>query len=319
MLVRLSWQHLRTAWRSALAGKPAECAVGMSYRSAFLGFFGGFAVVWAFATAAGMAWWVSLAYIAVVLSVALVYGRLRGQTGVPLVWLFPFGMQKAAFLYTFGSQPFVAGSPTTMPVWGLFTFLARGYYPTVVGYQLESMELARRARMDGRRVVLALLLAVALGFIIGWINHLIPYYQNGALSRVDGIWGSWVARTEYQQAAQYLKTPKRPELDRLSATFVGGCIVVVLSFLHLRFTGFPLHPLGYAMACSYGSLLWGSFFLVWLLKSLALRYGGMRFYRQSIPFFLGFALGHLAVAGILWGLLGAWTGDAVRGYPVFFG
>ena len=26
-----------------------------------------------------------------------------------------------------------------------------------------------------------------------------------------------------------------------------------------------------------------------------------------------------AVAGILWGLTGAWFGDATRGYPVFFG
>ncbi len=96
-------------------------------------------------------------------------------------------------------------------------------------------------------------------------------------------------------------------------------MVIVLTFLHLRFTSFPLHPLGYAMTCSYGSLIWGSFFIVWLLKSLMLRYGGMKLYRQTIPFFLGFALGHFAVAGILWGLTGVWTGEAVKGYAVWFG
>ena len=73
------------------------------------------------------------------------------------------------------------------------------------------------------------------------------------------------------------------------------------------------------MACSYGSLIWGPFLVVWTLKSLALRYGGMQFYRQTIPFFLGLAFGHFAIAGILWGLTGAWTGDSVQGYPVFFG
>ena len=52
---------------------------------------------------------------------------------------------------------------------------------------------------------------------------------------------------------------------------------------------------------------------------MALRWGGMGFYRQTIPFFLGIALGHFAVAGIFWGLMGAWTGEAVQGYPVFFG
>src|SRR5581483_6443064 len=147
-----------------------------------------------------------------------------------------------------------------------------------------------------------------------------PYYQRGALQlREGGIWGTWEATREYQTAAQYATTSKRPELQRIWATGAGAVIVVVLSFLHLRFTGFPLHPLGYAMACSYGSLIWGSFFIVWLLKSLALRYGGMAFYRKTIPFFLGFALGHFAVAGIFWGLVGVWTGEAVKGYAVYFG
>jgi hypothetical protein len=59
--------------------------------------------------------------------------------------------------------------------------------------------------------------------------------------------------------------------------------------------------------------------MVWVLKSLALRYGGMRYYRQTMPFFLGFAVGHLAVAGIFWGPVRAWSGEAVKGYQVYFG
>jgi hypothetical protein len=45
----------------------------------------------------------------------------------------------------------------------------------------------------------------------------------------------------------------------------------------------------------------------------------MHFYRQTIPFFLGFALGHFAVAGIFWGIAAAWSGEAGKGYQVFFG
>jgi hypothetical protein len=89
--------------------------------------------------------------------------------------------------------------------------------------------------------------------------------------------------------------------------------------LRLRFVGFLLHPLGYVMTCSYGDLIWGSFLVVWLLKSLVLRYGGINLFRKTVPFFLGLAFGHFAVAGILWGLTGVWTGDAVGGYPVYFG
>jgi hypothetical protein len=319
MVVWLSRRHLLRAWRSALAGREAAGPEGITFRWAFIGLFTGFAAVWGFATLAGMAGWVALAYLSIVMAVALVYGRLRGETGVPLVWLFPYFQQKNWLLYTFGSHPFLASGQSTLPVWGLFTFLARGYFPAMTGYQVEAMELARRARIDGRRVALALLLAVAVGFAVGWYHHLTPYYQHGAQQLRGGIWGTWVAIPEYQNAATFPVTPKLPELPRIWASGAGAVVAAALSLLRLRFATFPLHPLGYAITCSYGSLVWGPFFLVWLLKSLALRYGGMAFYRRTVPFFLGLALGHFAVAGIFWGLIGAWTGEAVGGYPVFFG
>jgi len=317
MLLWLSRSYLRRAWRAAVTGKQEAGPEGISYRLAFCGLGVGFLAVWTFMTLAGMTAWVALVYLLLVLAVALVYGRLRAEAGVPLVWLFPYYMQKKALLYTFGSGPFLNSGQNTMPVWALFTFLARGYYPAMTGYQVEGMELSRRAGINPRRVVFAVFLAVALGFFVGWYNHLTPYYHYGAQQLRGGIWGTWLAEPEYAAAAQAEKTP--PQFTRIWATGVGIFVALALWTLRLRFTGFLLHPLGYAMACSYGDLIWASFLIVWILKSLALRYGGMRFYRQTVPFFLGLALGHFAVAGIFWGLTGAWTGDAVQGYPVFFG
>jgi hypothetical protein len=318
-VVWLSRRHLLQTWRAAVSGRQRPGVEGISYRWAWIGLTAGFTGVWGFATLAGMAGWVALAYLVLVLAVALVYGRLRGEAGVPLVWLFPYYQQKNVLLYTFGSHPFLASGQGTLPVWALFTFLSRGYFPAMTGYQVEGMELTRRAGINPRRVVFAVCLAVGVGFAVGWYNHLTPYYQHGAQQLRGGIWGEWISRPEYLQAAQYQVTPKLPDEPRIWATGVGAVAAVALQVLRLRFAGFPLHPLGYAMTCSYGSLIWGPFFLVWLLKSLALRYGGMAFYRRTIPFFLGFALGHFAVAGILWGITGAWAGDATRGYQVFFG
>jgi hypothetical protein len=319
MAVWLSRRHLLEAWRQSFAARQTVGPEGVSYRWAFIGLFGGFAALWAFITVAGMAGWVTFSYLALVFAVALVYGRLRGEAGVPLVWLFPYYQQKKLLLYAFGTHPFVASGQTTMPTWALFTFLARGYFPAMTGYQLEGMELARRSRIDARRVALALGLAVVIGFLVGGYNHLTPYYQYGAQQLRAGIWGTWLSTPEYQAAVQYPTTPLLPDQGRTWATIAGAVAAIALSLLRLKFTGFPLHPLGYVMTCSYGSLIWGSFLVVWGLKSLALRYGGMAFYRKTVPLFLGLALGHFAIAGILWGLTGAWTGEAVQGYPVFFG
>jgi hypothetical protein len=319
ILVWLSRRHLAGALRAAFSGRTRPGPEGISYRAAFLGLVGGFAAVWAFMTAAGMAGWAAFLYLTVVLAVALVYGRLRGEAGVPLVWLFPYFMQKKALLYTLGSHPFVSSGQSTLPAWVIFAFLARGYFPAMTGYQLEGMELTRRAGLDPRRVVFAVCLAIGVGFAVGWYHHLTPYYEHGAQHLRGGIWGTWVAIPEYQQALQYQGTQAPPDEPRIWATGLGAVTAVGLSLLRLRFAAFPLHPLGYVMTCSYGSLIWASFFLVWLLKAVALRYGGMAFYRKTIPLFLGLALGHFAVAGILWGLTGAWVGDAVKGYQVFFG
>ncbi|HLJ57428.1 MAG TPA: DUF6785 family protein, partial [Chthonomonadaceae bacterium] len=319
LLCWLSRQQIARLVRLAITGGGADGPEGLRIRWTVAGLIGGFLAVWSFMALAGMAAWVAFVYLVLVMAVALVYGRLRAEAGVPLVWLFPYYMQKRALLYAFGSTPFVASGAATMPVWALFTFLARGYYPALTGYQVEGMELGRRAGIKSRHIAVALLLAVVIGVLCGWYNHLTPYYHYGATQLRGGIWGEWIATPEYAAAVKVVSTPMQPDGARIIAMLTGAGFGFLLWALRLRFAGFPLHPLGYVMACSYGSLIWGSFLVVWILKSLALRYGGMRFYRETVPFFLGLAFGHFAIAGILWGLTGAWTGDAVQGYPVFFG
>jgi hypothetical protein len=254
-----------------------------------------------------------------VLIVAIVYARIRGEVGAPLLWLFPFYMQKNVLLYTLGSTPFAGSGAATLPVFALFTFLARGYFPAMIGYELESMEIRRRANVGRTAMVAAVFLALVAGFAFGWYYHLVPYYRYGAQYLRGGIWGDGMAIQEYTWAADWVHTPKLIDPARVWATGIGAGVAGVLVLLRQHWVGFPLHPLGYAMTCSYGDLIWGPFLLVWLLKSVVLRYGGMRLYRQTVPAFLGFALGHYAVAGIFWGLVGAFSGEAVRGYGVWFG
>ncbi|HVK03321.1 MAG TPA: DUF6785 family protein, partial [Armatimonadaceae bacterium] len=280
----------------------------------------GAGVSWAFLIGAGIAPWVAGVFLLLVLAVALVYARVRAQTGVPLLWLFPYQLQKDAMLYTLGGAAFSAEGPTTAAAWTLFASLSKGYFPTAIAaYQVEGMEIARRARMPLRQVLATVLLAVGVGFALGWYHHLESYYRFGALHLRGDIWGSWVADYEVRTAVSLLRSPPPPDASRVAATGAGGAVTLLLSFLSVRFVGFPLNALGYAMTCCFGKVLWFPFLVVWAAKVLILRYGGMRLYRRAVPFFLGLALGHFAVAGIFWGLVGAVSGDAVQGYNVFFG
>ena len=55
------------------------------------------------------------------------------------------------------------------------------------------------------------------------------------------------------------------------------------------------------------------------MKWLILRYGGHKLYTRLIPGFLGLALGHFFIAGVVWGAFGAYAPDALPGYQVWFG
>jgi len=265
-------------------------------------------------SAAGMSMWVAAIYLGVVLAVALVYARIRAEAGVPLNWLFPFGLQKDAILFTFGGSA-LSGSASTLPVLTAFSFMSRGYFPEVSGYQIEAMETGRRFGEAQRRLALTMLLALIMGVVVGWYFHLTAFSQVGALHKTGGMWGATMAEHDYgQTSTSVFRSP-----GRIDATISGAGLAALFTLLRARIVGFPLHPLGYVMACSYGDLLWGPFFIVWLAKSMIIRAGGLVLYRRAVPFFLGFALGHFAIAGVLWGIVGACFGDAVHGYQVWFG
>jgi hypothetical protein len=90
-------------------------------------------------------------------------------------------------------------------------------------------------------------------------------------------------------------------------------LTAVLTYLRTRFVWWPLHSIGYAIANTYTmDATWLPFLLAWLFKSVALRYGGSRFYRQSQPFFLGLIAGDVLGGGIF-DIIGAFTGINV--YP----
>ena len=68
----------------------------------------------------------------------------------------------------------------------------------------------------------------------------------------------------------------------------------LLTFLSARFASWPIHPVGLAFPHhTYGFAI----FLVWLCKSLTLRFGGVGLYRRSLPFWYGIVVGYLVGVG----------------------
>jgi hypothetical protein len=309
------WRALVRSPRAAASHRAAR------YRWPLLGAAAGFVGAVVFCRAAGMAWWLAAVYLGLLTSVAIVYARLRAEAGAPLVWAFPYGLAHRAVKYFANSAAYVGPGPDyrSATMFNLLIFLSRGYFPTVAGYGIEGLTLGERGGLRKDSVFWLLLVAIGLGSLASFYFHLVPYYGKGAIGLRGGLWGSGEAQAQYAALWTATRMPVPPDQPRVIATLSGGGLLVLLTLIRARFFGSPFHPLGYAMACSYGDLLWGPFLVVWAIKSVLLRYGGHKAYLSALPGFLGFALGHFVVAGAIWGSLGAALGGPFLRYGVWFG
>jgi len=208
-----------------------------------------------------------------------------------------------------GTAIWSRGGMQGLTIMSVMNFLSRGYFPGLMAFGIESLELGERMQARRREIIGALVIAFAVGLPLAYAMHLQAFYQYGANvlegGTIAGGYRTSLARQEFDLLSGMVENPGLPQ--RLATGFAAGGagVVVLLSVLRHHFLRLPVHPLGYALATSYGYLLWGPFFTVWLVKSLVVKLGGARAYRRLVPLFLGIAFGHLFVAGLLWGAFGA--------------
>jgi hypothetical protein len=314
--------HLRGVVRRIWFGDQGvdDSREAIPYRWAAVGGIAGAAFVLGWWVRAGLFPWIAIVYLLLVLMVAFVYSRIRAECGVPMIWMFPYYQQRKAITYLFGGRlAMPAGAWQNNITLATLTFLSRGYFPALQGYQIEGLKLAEERRGSAWQAGVAILLAVAIGLPAAYWSHLSAFYRYGASYIPGGQWGVSIAQSEFEEAVGFRPPMASMDPDRTIATAFGAVVAIVLTIVRTKVTTFPLHPIAYGMATAYGSLVWGPFFLVWMVKWVILKYGGMKLYRRLIPTFLGLALGHFFAAGLVWGVLGA-TGKAVfQRYGVWFG
>ncbi len=325
-LIWVSREHLGNIMRKVFVGDPNvdDSDEPMSYRMAVWGGLISLAVILIWVTSAGMALWTALIYFGLLILFALVYARARAEAGAAMVWLFPFYQHKKMMLNVLGSKPFVGNSGNwgNLTVFSLLMHLSRGYFQSMMAYQIEATKIAEQARIRQRTMSVWLVVALVVGLGGAYVIHLQAYYQHGANilegGTTQGGYRTRLAVQEFEELSGFMRAEKLPDRARTGAAGVGVLLTLAMVLLRSVFLRFPLHPLGYAMVTAYGGPLWGPFFIVWLIKTIVLRIGGMGMYRKLIPFFLGIVVGHFVTAGLVWGLLSN-VNEMYRKYVVHFG
>lgn len=140
--------------------------------------------------------------------------------------------------------------------------------------------------------VMILALAVALTSAV-WMAMTLSYEYGAINMRMASDRGA------FGQMGRLVHSPSEPYLWSWIHMGIGAAIMLGLSVARWQYVWWPLHPLGYPIGPIWiMDHLWFNMFLAWGIKVVVLKYGGVRLYRTTRPFFLGMILGQITPGGI---------------------
>jgi len=307
-------KHILRSLRVAFSREAgaADKTEPLSYRLAVLGFLLSFAGLVYFCWAAGCRLLVGFMLMALLVGYYMMWARLRAETGLGFL-PFPLEIQEAV-LVPFGSGVFRAKELVAMISmrWSFFPGFGASY-EVVTGNALETFKIADTARINQRRLAVACAVGFFLALIVSLFVYLRGIYSFGFFGLKSGTTG-WLGHQSLWDGNRIvgpLTNPSETDVNGLVAILAGGAFAIFLGLMRLRFWWWPFHPVGYMAAMCWG-LHWYymPFFIGWAAKTLVIRYGGLRLYRQTVLLAIGLIVGDLLNSGV-WAVVALATGGAV--------
>jgi hypothetical protein len=313
MILWISRQHL-----SAVAGqmfrRPREGEPRgryLPYAAAGWGLLGCLGIMAGWLVIAGASLSGAVVIVGLILLVYLVLTRIVAETGLLYV-LLPVQLNRA-WIYAGDLSGGSIGTTLRSYFFGQYFFGmllhdTREASPVFVTHAMRvADEEAYAGVSDWRRAlpfVLMVMLALMLAFAVGGASTLFIHYNYAAtLDQTQetpiGEWGSYrMPRQIGLEGTQQFVPPRTGPIEphnRVGHMVSGAGITGFLSVMNLRFAAWPLHPVGFLLANTWGiRQIWFSILLGWLAKSLIIRYGGAGLFGACRPFFLGLIFGEAA-------------------------
>lgn len=297
-VVWLARRHLLQIYRTAFP-KPddrSDDPDAATYRWAFLGLAVCFALLVAFAVLAGTRLPIAILFMLLVLLYLLAATRIRAETGN--AW--PVGPDVDGFrLMTtaFGTHFFTTADLTALTYIRSAT-AGQDFRGMCMPHELDGLKMADSAGVNYREVAWSMLAAVAIGVSASFVIALVVWNHFGALAKTDA-WRSYIGMQSFTTLEGMIKNPKPTDWHGMGGVAVGGMVTAFLASMRVRYSWWPFHPVGYAMAnTATMAYSWMPFFVAWLAKNTITRAGGLRLYRKAVPFFLGLIAGDFLHGGL---------------------
>jgi hypothetical protein len=296
--------HLGAVARRAL-GRPGgadDSREVLSYRSAFWCMIAGLAVMAVWLHWSGMPSSMLLPFLAAAFVLFVGLTRVVVETG--LAEAVAANIAPGAVVSWFGTYAF---GPQGLTALGLSYVWCSDIRTYVLASAAHGLRLADFAGENKRGLFGAMLLGilVAAGCAI-WIT-LVLAYRHGAVT-LDQWFMVEGPQWPYRWVENKIRDPSIAHQGGRLVAAIGAAVMLAMMLMRTFYSWWPLHPVGFAVGAVWiMDHLWFTCALIWLIKWLIVRWGGLRTYALLRPFFLGLILGQFLCAGA-WLIIDAMTG-----------
>ncbi len=164
-------------------------------------------------------------------------------------------------------------------------------------HSLEGFKIANQVGINESRMFFATIIGGVIGIISAIWILVDGFYRLGALAKISGYAVSAFGREPFDRLQNWVFYPSTTNYPAFTFMGAGFIFTIILLTLRTRLIWWNLHPLGYALGDDYSmQWLWASLMLRTILK-----YGGVKLYRRTVPFFVGLILGEFVI-GSFWGI-----------------
>jgi hypothetical protein len=305
-------RYLKDVWHRAVGGEGrAAGAEALPIPTAFWGMVLGFGVLVGFSVHAGASLWVAVTYPAMFLLLSVVVTRIRAELGHPVHDLH-FAGPELVLTQIAGTQNIGKRDLTILSV---YFWQNRAYRNHPMPHQLEGFKMAEETGFDKRAFAIAMVWASIIGAVGSFWGWLEPAFRMGVGAKWTGA-ARHFGMQPYQRLQGWLLNPQGPAWGAIVGMVVGFLCVMGLTAARSRFTGWPFHPIGFAVSGGWSmNCLWLPLLIAWFIKAIILRYGHAKWYRAGMPFFIGLVLGEFT-AGSVWTIVGIAMGIPTYGFWV---
>lgn len=288
-------RHLVGVVRQALglAGGVDDRDEVMSYRTAVLGLAVGGAIVFAWYLHAGMSLWVAAFFVPIGFIIYVGVTRLVAQTGLIYCWS-PITPQAATF-YTLGYDQMTSTDRLMIGMGYCVNCNNERLIPYTAAHNVRMAAIEPAAR---KGFLLMMALAVVVSMVVGVTYTLYLCYTHAA-NNFDAFEWSRGHQWIFGYVAQKELHPKPTDWSRMLFMGIGAVTTGIVALLQYRLAWWPIHPVGMAIGAgeTTGYVAF-SCFLVWVIKSITIKLGGIQAYRRWRYLFVGIMVGYVMGLGV---------------------